>query len=355
LTCSGFEVHDGACYLLKDTCGQLQRAEGVDTYPRSEGEACTDFHDYTNSAADVELSDRVEGDAHYVLSPGPEAKLEVQVNRGQKGDRVAIMDGFAACGVSAPSADVQAKWLSIEPEGPWDEHVPIVPPPREAVHFKNDTDNMYCLGNNLRPAEMGLEKHQCYNKCHLDDSHPGCSGYHSILDSPTSNALCLSEEECRLECTYQPDCWAIDMHKFVARCFFNNKTCVERSDVSAPDPDYKILVKDPTGGDGRRLEHWHKSWMFKSSLTFGPIPLVAGTFNVCFCDAERSACTSWADFRVRAGTLHVSGVSCLLSVPRLRSAECQPTPQGHGLYCLPSAPEPPAERALEQIPTISRS
>ena len=58
------------------------------------------------------------------------------------------------------------------------------------------------------------------------------------------------------------------------------------------------------------------TWLQKSSLPFGPFPLSPGTYKVCFCDAERAApCASWSDYSIDAGTLHVSGVACLLSVP----------------------------------------
>ena len=54
------------------------------------------------------------------------------------------------------------------------------------------------------------------------------------------------------------------------------------------------------------------------------------------------SCGSVADYAVEVGTVHASGVSCLLGKPELQRASC--TPQFHGgLRCYRSieAPAPP--------------
>merc|ERR1719313_1822596 len=44
-----------------------------------------------------------------------------------------------------------------------------------------------------------------------------------------------------------------------------------------------------------------------------------GKFKACFCDTETlpvgSACSTAADYKVEIGTVHVSGVSCLIEEP----------------------------------------
>ena len=70
-------------------------------------------------------------------------------------------------------------------------------------------------------------------------------------------------------------------------------------------------------------------------LRFAPLTLPsAGTYKVCFCDSEVSGgCDDAEDFTVEVGKVHVSGLSCLLSVPKLQTAQCFEQYFG-GLRCV---------------------
>merc|ERR1711904_573367 len=50
---------------------------------------------------------------------------------------------------------------------------------------------------------------------------PACAGYSANVDGPTSQALCVSEEECRDLCTSTQTCFGIDMYKYGPRCYLN--------------------------------------------------------------------------------------------------------------------------------------
>jgi hypothetical protein len=66
----------------------------------------------------------------------------------------------------------------------------------------------------------------------------------------------------------------------------------------------------------------------------------AGRYKVCFCDSEHGKCESTSDFAVEIGYVHVSGVHCLLTVPKLGATQCYNQYYG-GLSCsaeLPNAP-----------------
>jgi hypothetical protein len=75
-----------------------------------------------------------------------------------------------------------------------------------------------------------------------------------------------------------------------------------------------------------------------SVLRFSPVRFPeGGTFKVCFCDTEAhpgTFCNTTADFSLEVGTVHVSGVGCLLEDPRLRSGnfQCKEMRYG-GLSC----------------------
>jgi hypothetical protein len=78
-------------------------------------------------------------------------------------------------------------------------------------------------------------------------------------------------------------------------------------------------------------------------LRFAPVQLDAGKYKVCFCDAEISSdCSAASDFSVEVGTVHVSGVACLLDEPRLRHATCYSQHFG-GLSCGSSDAPSPAQ------------
>jgi hypothetical protein len=71
-----------------------------------------------------------------------------------------------------------------------------------------------------------------------------------------------------------------------------------------------------------------------STLRFAPLKVeLAGRYKVCFCDPTLGDCADREDFSVELGTLHASGVSCLLDDAGLRTAECGQQDEG-GLRCI---------------------
>jgi len=71
-----------------------------------------------------------------------------------------------------------------------------------------------------------------------------------------------------------------------------------------------------------------------STLRFSPIRVqLAGRYKVCFCDETLGNCDGRDDFSVELGTLHASGVSCLLEDAGLRTTECGQQEEG-GLRCV---------------------
>jgi len=87
------------------------------------------------------------------------------------------------------------------------------------------------------------------------------------------------------------------------------------------------------------------SW--PGQLSFQGLSLPGGRYRVCFCDSDHfdatvshglrtsSACSMNEQFTIEVGIIHVSGVSCLLSDPRLRRASCAQQMAG-GLRCSSS-------------------
>jgi len=188
-----------------------------------------------------------------------------------------------------------------------------------------------------------------------------CDGYYEGFDTDASAALCLPRVECTHLCTLLGDaCWGVDMHKENNRCFLQGPGCQAQQDATEDadgfgfDTSYKLLVKPASGA--RRLSHIDWASSRRGNLVLNPgvsTPYKlrftdinfksAGTFKVCFCDSSNGGgCATAADFRIEVGKVHVSGVSCLLSVPKLRAVKCYEQYYG-GLSCADDWTEAPAD------------
>jgi hypothetical protein len=235
---------------------------------------------------------------------------------------------------------------------------------------------------------------KCTKPC--TGKHCNCEGNIGLDDAFVDNAICLPKYECEHLCMILGDaCHSVTVHETLPRCFLNGPACAEQEDADDPkvvaavmaaihaaeeqssgggkkpknveeyDPpplrplglnlDYSLYVKvgsgatplEPAGAMDDEFESivWTSSsrgdlvqgpgFSTQSVLRFAPLKLPsAGTYKVCFCDSEVSGdCSTAADFSVEVGKVHVSGLSCLLSVPKLQTAQCFEQYFG-GLRCV---------------------
>lgn len=246
----------------------------------------------------------------------------------------------------------------------------------------------YCPTNmNLfAPEAAAALPHQCHRKC-IASTCTGqdcfCGGVLGGYDTASSSALCLDKAACQALCDALSTCTSYDLHTSRPRCFLNTATC----DVGSlkEDASYSHALKH--GGSledmndkaqaARRLavDCVHSKTTAECSppslvgganssvarrltrpiadggysderiLRFGPIKFsAAGKYKLCFCDAAlqaslhgagsaESVCGSADRFAVEVGTVHVSGLSCLLSETKLRRGECISMHGGTGLRC----------------------
>jgi hypothetical protein len=227
-------------------------------------------------------------------------------------------------------------------------------------------------------------------------THCNCEGNIGLDDAFVDDAICLPKYECEHLCMILGDaCHSVTVHETLPRCFLNGPACDVQVDADDPkvvasvvaaieaaeessstskggkkpadeyDPpalrplglnlDYSLYVKvgsgaeplDPMGAMDDEFESivWSDSsrgdlvqgpgFSTQDVLRFAPLTLPsAGTYKVCFCDSEVSgSCETAADFSVEVGKVHVSGLSCLLSVPKLQTAQCFEQYFG-GLRCV---------------------
>jgi hypothetical protein len=301
-------------------------------------------------------------------------------------DRITIIDCKGTCGVSSPTtalvlpemAEKIETWNDIYPhswfsdaahvdaENPKDEDKTLNYEAQKAIQRYSARDGYYCYDANINldqekvPWEgtmMPLKDYQCYSKC-ASGGGEGCNGLYSGFDGPESNALCLDQQMCQYMCDQLESCGSIDMHKSRDRCFLNKKDmCETHTDQLLMDPNYVLLVKgaetnDEQAGSTASLPRqlatdYGFSW--GDMLRFKPVQFKSGgTFKLCFCDASLTAdkvCMTEKDYKIEVGTIHASGVSCLIADPKLQRVSC--TPQAHGgLRCyehidapMPDAPQ----------------
>lgn len=320
-------------------------------------------------------------------------------------DRITIIDCKGTCGVSAPTTALElpekaediATWNELAPNS-WFVDLPHIDQPenpfmpKDSIEFAPSDpsrryitrEGMYCPESNFDVAKTSvpfggtlqlLKTHQCYSKCFAgectgDDCF--CGGLYSGYDTVDSNALCADTQMCQYMCDQLEDCVSVDMHKEIPRCFLNMKTeqCTgTHAEELMRDPNYVLLIKGAEANDEqagtnaavrRLLPGVDYGFSWDKMLRFKPIQFkTGGTFKLCFCDSEvlspGAVCSSLRDYKIEIGTVHASGVSCLISNPKLQRVSC--TDQMHGgLRCYAHAeaptPEPPAI-GLTDLPAAS--
>jgi len=126
--------------------------------------------------------------------------------------------------------------------------------------------------------------------------------------------------------------------------------CNTHTDSLSADINYKLLIRvqddnDEQAGAGRRLlatEDYGFSW--DQLLRYRNVAFSSGgTFKLCFCDSEvlpkGKMCSTKEDYAIFVGTVHASGVSCLIADSKLQRAACASQYYG-GYRCYRDMPAP---------------
>lgn len=264
-------------------------------------------------------------------------------------NRIMVIGCKGTCGVSRPasvaSLTTTAQWAALTP-GTWPSTA-AAPAAADPIRYVNHVGE-YADTNLVSADHPTLAPHRCYHKCVATPCiGAGCTVCTGVLpgyDAPGGNALCADQATCETLCTgLGAACLSIDMHRHRPRCYLNG---VDRGTASAvrQDPEYKLVVKAIEEGASavsneavhitRRLADGTStaSVLRFTGLRFNSI----GRYKVCFCDSalNGAACTERSHFPIEVGTIHVSGVSCLLTEVKLRRGECVSQFHG-GLRCYP--------------------
>jgi len=197
-----------------------------------------------------------------------------------------------------------------------------------------------------------------------------CSGYEGGYDTAESSSLCLDVEQCTDLCAQTPGCTSIDMHTSKDRCFLNTGDC----ETLLPDPDYNVMFKQVDDNTRRMMDRGRSlsaaqvreliagedpgvSW--DKLLRFDAVEFTAGgEFKLCFCDPSLVAsgiCSSPTDYAIEVGSVHATGLECLLTNPKMQRGTCVSQYYG-GLRCYDdTAPTVEIPDGYVAIPDTSRS
>jgi hypothetical protein len=422
-SCTGFDYDPATkmCTLLAGDCTALAFKEGSQFWNRiGNTSACAADAGYDTVVGAVTLTTRADVGVDWVLTPGETASIEV-IGTGMdwQKDRLMLIDCTGTCGVSGPTPSVTAgpksqmqynHWVAVRPDfsdQPHDDtEVPTPKPPpvekAETVLWRNSPES-YCAGNNMDVASIpDVKTHQCFAKCDKGLPCSGaacfCDGLVHGYDGPDSQALCLDEASCKKACAGLDDCFGIDMDASKNRCFLNSVVKGPSDTFSCEEylvsgrltklKSYSLIYKQqlpetrratavPPGAPQRGLlptfdilgspVDTGKSW--DQILRFNNITFEAGgKFKACFCDYQTLSpgtyCKRTSDYTVEVGTVHVSGVSCLVEEEKFRRGTCVEQFHG-GLRCYPGAapaltvpdagptPAPTPAKTTTVIPDVS--
>jgi hypothetical protein len=374
--CTGFDFdpESNFCWLRQGCSGSYD--ETKEAWTRNSGEACTHEEDFAVEVGVLTLTRRVEMNTQWVLTPGEHASIEVLGNNlSYARDRIMFVDCTGTCGVSSPAEAVTLPGASQKVFNSWvarntfldpphdNEEGPYVAPPAASAdallwHVRAER---YCPGNNMDVTTISAgdaSRHQCYKKCVADAPCVGddcfCGGLFAGYDGEDSAALCLDEATCKAVCQANEDCFGIDMHAELDRCFLNGVapgpldegSCASylNTDQLAPYEKYNFWYKQPTGArmlqERRLLPAVDSGNSWDEMLRFDGVTFSAGgKFKVCFCDYEtlvgdNVVCAKTEHYKLEIGVVHVSGVSCLLEESKFQRGTCISQRHG-GLRCYP--------------------
>jgi hypothetical protein len=312
--CGFFSMSGNLCVLAKDDASTVAGA-AFTTFTKKMGTACTHPHDFPAAVGKITVTKRVDVGVEYVVAPGDATTVEVTGTELIKGDmaipfsadRIMIVDCDGQCGYSAPtaSASISGSWHDLPP-----------------IHWKID-----------KPAEVPA----CADKAGFSDSDGyTCADWGGDWDGNGVVDCLESQDPINFAAGYS----AADMEAIRLGCPLSCDAC------PLTDRPIKAQIKEPEDidwansarggkGDAADLLVPGSGYSTPSVLRFAPLGLPsAGTYKVCFCDSDLvdGRCSTAADYPVEIGKMHVSGLGCLLSVPKLRAATCTEQYYG-GLRC----------------------
>merc|ERR1719326_2456266 len=376
--CSGINVHFELpqCELIVGGCTDSTENEAWQFFAKTTGAACMHADDFKQTVGKITVTSRVHTSVEYVLTPGETSSLELTnpdgasftYNGQLSRDRITVIDCGGSCGLSSPtdalslpadSADI-ATWNSLVPfanfQDPAHEDTQNPPVPHK-TKWGTKQDRVFTADRIT---------YRVYTK----QDRVFVPGANLVLAAST--AICGSQAFCEFLCDSLEECGSIDMSAKSDRCFLNHISTPAHVDSFATDDSYMVLIpREDVNAEfphaspfkselpGKHIDQQDHGFSFDRLLRFGNITFKSGgTYKLCFCDASLvgGKCESEADYSVEVGTIHASGVSCLIQRPELQRVSCTEQYYG-GLRCykdmqapMPVHPLLPLKPDLDNAP-----
>jgi hypothetical protein len=365
--CSGYAMSKGLNRCFLSTGGDKQYTPDYDLFTKKATAPCRTVADFMvmkgtktwmkeaevkKNVGDIFVTQKADLGVDFVVSPDETVSIEITGDKlSFTGDRIMVIDCYGTCGIAKPTEHaliaqpVPANAFVDRPAlpgAPLDMAVPKDPVPPYAV-----IKGKYCAENLKAKPDTNQDGHRCFKKCFEDAPCEGdscyCGGFIPGYDTKDSDAICLPAQQCEWLCELTPGCHSVDVHKSKSRCFLNTDSC--DVDEAVPATDYNLLIKAPTDTNTRRLlekpELGRKlsvaqvrellaakdpgiSW--EKVLRYREVKVTsAGKYKLCFCDSDLlggGICRTPADYPIEIGTLHATGLQCLLSNPKMTRGTC---------------------------------
>jgi hypothetical protein len=315
------------------------------------------------NVGEIFVTQKADLGVDFVVTPDATVSIEITgEDLSSAGDRIMVIDCYGSCGITKASAyaligePVPANAFIDRPSLPTAPADLVVP--MSTYKTYNKLAGKYCAGNLAATPDTNMAGHRCFKKCFEDAPCEGdscfCDGYIPGYDTEDSDSICLERQQCEWLCELTPGCHSVDMHKTLNRCFLNTDSC--DVDTAIPTADYDLLVKAPTDDNTRRLLARGRSLTtaqvrellaakdpgisWEKVLRYRDVKITsAGKYKLCFCDSDLldgALCRTPADYSIEIGTVHATGLQCLLSNPKMTRGTCVSQYFG-GLRCYDEA------------------
>jgi hypothetical protein len=372
--CSGYAMAKGKSRCFLSTGDAAEYTPDYDLFTKKTASPCSTVADFLvvkgsqtwmkeaevkKNVGEIFVTQKADLGVDFVVTPDEVVSIEVTgEDLSYAGDRIMVIDCYGSCGLAKPSdyavigEPVPANAFLDRPAlatAPSDLVVPT------STYLPYTTvSKKYCAENLKAMPDTNQAGHRCFKKCFEDapceSASCFCDGYIPGYDTEDSDSICLERQQCEWLCELTPGCHSVDMHKTLNRCFLNTESCDVEEAI--PTPDYDLLIKTPVDTNTRRLlETGRKltqsqvrqllaakdpgiSW--EKVLRYRDVKITsAGKYKLCFCDSDLlggGLCRTPADYSIEIGTVHATGLQCLLSNPRMTRGTCLPQYFG-GLRC----------------------
>lgn len=346
--CAGVRVSGFFCELLASVTLHAEAfPDRWRVYARAVGTACTHSQDFAAHVGTLVVTALAETGWRYVLAPEEDGSVEVYGAFGGvetwTRDRIMVIDACGTCGVTpaSDSASVGSGWQHTPPLEDADDPLPAGwwdLPATEALCTVDPACRpklQSCRAACGLPPPCEDMRADLIGNVGIDLAHwaaqGGCAG--AVRGTEDQDGHSCRDTLAELQVLDGADQTATLCDVCCGTCEEDGQTCPEDPWPSGAEVCVERCAKGhlpPIPAFGRR-----RRGSSSSVLRFSPVTVSrGGRYKICFCDSTLGNCARPKDFSIEVGTLHCSGVSCLLEAG-LRDQTCAPQDEG-GLACSES-------------------